>query len=144
MKSQVLHTVWCNISGEAAGEIWNWSLFGMKGLNALCLIKFCFPAHSLSRLRWRSRRSDLVLRPWAFSQTRDVCTDCTDWLWVVDGHCYGSLFREQNHWEWQGQSSGLYNQQRFISHSAYERIDFAHHSRPPARPTKNRDSLRPW
>ena len=27
MKSQVLHTVWCNIFGEAAGEIWNWSLF---------------------------------------------------------------------------------------------------------------------
>ena len=25
MKSQVLHTVWCNIPGEAAGEIWNWS-----------------------------------------------------------------------------------------------------------------------
>ena len=29
MKSQVLHTVWCNISGEAAGEIWNWSLLGV-------------------------------------------------------------------------------------------------------------------
>ena len=27
MKSQVLHTVWCYISGEAAGEIWHWSLF---------------------------------------------------------------------------------------------------------------------
>ena len=32
MKSQVLHTVWCNISGEAAGEIWNWSPLGAKGL----------------------------------------------------------------------------------------------------------------
>ena len=32
MKTQVLHTVWCNISGEAAGEIWNWSLSGVKGL----------------------------------------------------------------------------------------------------------------
>ena len=29
MKSQVLHTVWW---AEAAGEIWNWSLLGMKGL----------------------------------------------------------------------------------------------------------------
>ena len=28
----VLHTVWCNISGEAAGEIWNWSLLGVKGI----------------------------------------------------------------------------------------------------------------
>ena len=32
MKSQVLLTVWCNISGEAAGEIWHWSLLGVKGL----------------------------------------------------------------------------------------------------------------
>ena len=41
MKSQVLHTVWCNISGEAAGEIWNWSLLGVKKVktfkNALIL-----------------------------------------------------------------------------------------------------------
>ena len=34
MKSQVLHTVWCNMSREAAGEIWNWSLLGVKGLNS--------------------------------------------------------------------------------------------------------------
>ena len=32
MKSQVLFTVWCNISGEAAGEILSWSLLEMKGL----------------------------------------------------------------------------------------------------------------
>ena len=32
MKSQVLHTVWSNISGEAVGGIWNWSLVGVKGL----------------------------------------------------------------------------------------------------------------
>ena len=32
MKSQVLHTVWHSISGEAAGEIWHWSLSGVKGL----------------------------------------------------------------------------------------------------------------
>ena len=28
MKIEVLHTAWCNISGEAAGEVWIWSLFG--------------------------------------------------------------------------------------------------------------------
>ena len=33
MESQVIHTVWCNISGEAAGEIWNWSLLGVKRLS---------------------------------------------------------------------------------------------------------------
>ena len=32
MKSQVLHTLSCSISCEAAWEIWNWSLLGMKGL----------------------------------------------------------------------------------------------------------------
>ena len=42
MKSQVLHTVWCYISGEAAGEIWHWSLLGVKGFviisNAVAVI----------------------------------------------------------------------------------------------------------
>ena len=32
MKSQVLLTVWCSISGGAGGEIWHWSLSGVKGL----------------------------------------------------------------------------------------------------------------
>ena len=32
MKCQVLHTVWCNISAEVSGEIWHWSLSGMKEL----------------------------------------------------------------------------------------------------------------
>ena len=31
MKSQVVHTVWCYISGKTAGEIWNWSLLEVKG-----------------------------------------------------------------------------------------------------------------
>ena len=30
MKSQVLHTVWCNISCEDVGEMWNWSLLGVQ------------------------------------------------------------------------------------------------------------------
>ena len=63
MKSQVLHTVWCNISGGAGGEIWLWSLSGVKGLNftgyckiaaGICLTSFpdgrcnwiCFPVSS--------------------------------------------------------------------------------------------------
>ena len=33
MKIQVLHIVGCNISAEAAGEIWHWSLLVMKGVN---------------------------------------------------------------------------------------------------------------
>ena len=31
--SNVLHTAWCYISGEAAGEIWNWSLLEVKGFD---------------------------------------------------------------------------------------------------------------
>ena len=31
MKSRVLHTVRCYISGEAAGQIWNWPLLRVKG-----------------------------------------------------------------------------------------------------------------
>ena len=40
MKSQVLHTVGCNISGEAAGEIWNWTLTGWR-------------FHKASKIRWQ-------------------------------------------------------------------------------------------
>ena len=32
MKNQALLTVWCNISDGAGGEIWHWSLSGVKGL----------------------------------------------------------------------------------------------------------------
>ena len=35
MKSQVLYTVWCYISSEAAEEVWFWSLLGVKGLTAV-------------------------------------------------------------------------------------------------------------
>ena len=38
MNSQVLHTVRCSICGEAAGEIWHWSLLGVKGLNQRMLL----------------------------------------------------------------------------------------------------------
>ena len=31
-KAMKSHTMWCNITSEAAGEIWNWSLLGVKGL----------------------------------------------------------------------------------------------------------------
>ena len=37
MENQVLHTVWCNISGEATGEIWNGSLLGLNGLKRISL-----------------------------------------------------------------------------------------------------------
>ena len=40
MKSQVLLTVWCNMTGEATGEIWTWTLLGVKELK--CTVStFC-------------------------------------------------------------------------------------------------------
>ena len=51
MKSQVLHAVWCNISGEATGEIWNWSLLGDKGLTVVHL------RNSLTRGKFRINSS---------------------------------------------------------------------------------------
>ena len=62
MKSQVLHTVWCYISGEAAGEIWHWSLLGVKefsvintanerGMNAVAT-KYFYPRDIYSHIKW--------------------------------------------------------------------------------------------
>ena len=52
MNSQVLHTVWCNIPVEAAGEIWHWSPLGVKGL-----ISISGPAPSPGGVRGRLHRS---------------------------------------------------------------------------------------
>ena len=65
MKSQVLHTVWCNISGEAAGEIWNWSLLGVKGLTAIQHYSYSFPGSSSrysSVFLWREKTARVSSR----------------------------------------------------------------------------------
>ena len=36
-KSKVIHAVWCNITSEAAGQIWTWSVLGVRGLKQLTL-----------------------------------------------------------------------------------------------------------
>ena len=58
MKSQVLHTVWCNISGEAAGEFWHWSLLGVKGLR----VKTLSSNRSVQGLSWTTNFSLQFLR----------------------------------------------------------------------------------
>ena len=47
MQSQVLHTVWCQISCEVAGEFWHWSLSGVKGLTTMPVL-FCSSRSSSS------------------------------------------------------------------------------------------------
>ena len=41
MKSQVLHTVWCYVPGEAAGEICTWLLLGVKGFMYASMNEMC-------------------------------------------------------------------------------------------------------
>ena len=57
MENHVLHTVWCNISGEAAGEVWNWSLLGVKGLKPAEQI------HARKDLPYRVQQYDMKCGP---------------------------------------------------------------------------------
>ena len=52
MKSQVLHTVWCSITGVAAGWIWTWSLLGVKGFNTRKPFKR-MPPSIMARVYWQ-------------------------------------------------------------------------------------------
>ena len=51
MESQVLQTVWCYISCEATGEIWNWSLLEVRGLKTI-----------MKTLGWEAEVVDAVVR----------------------------------------------------------------------------------
>ena len=69
-ESQVLHTVWCHISGEVAGEIWNWSLLGVNNLSPPRVINFKF----LQQLH--QKKNNTKWGALAFS----YCTQMKDWL----------------------------------------------------------------
>ena len=59
VKSQVLHTVWCKISGEVAGEMLNFSLLAEKGLGVCLKLCSCYcsveilPEHDIRHATWR-------------------------------------------------------------------------------------------
>ena len=56
MKSQVLHTVWCYISGEASGEIWNWSLLSFWAIVPYlryCVAEVTFHPYWARRSVWK-------------------------------------------------------------------------------------------
>ena len=60
MKSQVLHTVWCYITGEAAGEIYCWSLVSRRHLESFKRLEITTPfwqmidsaRHSAFSIKW--------------------------------------------------------------------------------------------
>ena len=56
MKSQALLTVWCNISGGAGGEIWHWSLSGVKGLRSIIICLELLPVKSCALIGWFAGR----------------------------------------------------------------------------------------
>ena len=99
MESQVLHTVWYNISGEAAVEIWYWSLWGVTGLTSWHNVNYFSRQVSVSCLQ-----KDLLLprRPESF------CRDANLWRsprhsavkdLVRRGHNMGHLERKMPFYE---------------------------------------------
>ena len=68
MKSHVVHTVWCNISAGAAGEIWHWSLLGVKGL-----MKW-----QVSGLTWPSKSWNELSFLWIATSVVFICVSASD------------------------------------------------------------------
>ena len=69
MKSQVLHTVWCDFSGEAAGEIWNWSLRSWLSELFEC---FCCCSVSTAHLYDSHPKRGLVLLVFLFVRSQPL------------------------------------------------------------------------
>ena len=97
MKTQVLHNVWCDVSGEAAGNIWIWSLLGVKGLaNVLTPYIESLP-RSLRVFRqatklWGASRFVMrnhSLRPFFFFSTSPAETICNQLL-MFAGNCWSN------------------------------------------------------
>ena len=57
MKSQILHTVWCKIFGKPAGEIWNWSFLGVKGLKSFIYMQLWLIFRVKQTVPWASHKS---------------------------------------------------------------------------------------
>ena len=82
MKGKLLHTVWCNIfSREAAGEIWNWSLFGVKGIiwsaNCTCFVRLSCRYRLTAGTSEKIQLGSLIA---AFQVARDMVTPTEDWF----------------------------------------------------------------
>ena len=72
--SQVLLTVWCNISGEAGGEIWLWSLSEWKGSSLILS-----PAHCISNYH-----STILYLAYNARYTEHSAKKNLDYTWSID------------------------------------------------------------
>ena len=83
MKSQVLHTVWCYISGEAAGEMWKLITLGSRRFNIHGTFGWCWTILGLIPAKYsHSARSHIRPPRWTHPTLRGcfpwTCTR-TDW-----------------------------------------------------------------
>ena len=103
MKSQILHTIWCNIFGEAAGGIWSWSVLGMKELIGCFYLPCPAPWKNLDRCSLFYSRA--CARTPCFLKLRRLCTITTECLKSTRAEetLYVS-FLERNYWRWRQSS----------------------------------------
>ena len=75
MKSQIRQTVWCNVSDEAAGEIWNWSLLRVKGL---------MPTGLKKKTNWLSNENTTWCHSWrsCFKSNKE-CRSKGERAWLI-------------------------------------------------------------
>ena len=92
MRSQVLHTVWCNTSGEAAGEIWNWSQMRDDYYQFSHFLPYTFLFKTLGECafwtwEWKSVRFFLSMRLWTTSASsrRELTSRVVCEIWPIHG-----------------------------------------------------------
>ena len=105
MKSQVLLTVWCNISGEAAGEIWHWSLSGVKGLRSTpCLCNVIFLLNTADATSFKYERDYFNLRAASTSvrltQSVTELAQTVQWFYAQCSWVVGQFGIWKVGWDW--------------------------------------------
>ena len=108
MKNRVLHTVCCHMSGEAAGETWNWSLLGVKGKSVRVVVSFslCFVNQSYEILQ--------ALR------AATHCQDSMMGFFSLVGVWTSKLWLSQEHARWAGSAKEKTKEEKeawWVSHS---------------------------
>ena len=76
MESQIRQTVWCNVSDEAAGEIWNLSLLRVKGL---------MPTGLKKKTNWLSNENTTWRHSWrsCFKSNQECRSSKGERAWLI-------------------------------------------------------------